>query len=81
MIPISELAWGQTDRVEDVLSRGQQVEVIVKRLDWDKDRITLSLKETMENPWDKVVQRYPVGSVHQGRISRLAAFIASSTCP
>lgn len=79
LIPISELAWGQTDRVEDVLSRGQQVEVIVKRLDWDKDRITLSLKETLKNPWDTVVQQYPVGSVHHGRISRLAAFGAFVT--
>ena len=54
LIPISELAWGQTDRVEDVLSRGQQVEVVIKRLDWDKDRISLSLRETTEDPWNKV---------------------------
>jgi len=79
LIPISELAWGQTDRVEDVLSRGQQVEVMIKRLDWDKDRISLSLRETTENPWDKVPTDYPVGSVHQGRVSRLAAFGAFVT--
>jgi len=79
LIPISELAWGQTDRVEDVLSRGQQVEVIIKRLDWEKDRISLSLRETTENPWDKVALQYPVGSVHQGRVSRLAAFGAFVT--
>ncbi|WP_310599136.1 30S ribosomal protein S1 [Desulfobulbus sp.] len=79
LIPIAELAWGQTERVEDVLSRGQQVEVIIKRLDWDSERISLSLRETLENPWDKVTQRYPVGSVHKGRVSRLAAFGAFVT--
>ncbi|MDR2551537.1 MAG: 30S ribosomal protein S1 [Desulfobulbus sp.] len=79
LIPIAELAWGQTERVEDVLSRGQQVEVIIKRLDWDSERISLSLRETLENPWDKVTQRYPVGSVHHGRVSRLAAFGAFVT--
>lgn len=79
LIPISELAWGQTDRVEDVLSRGQQVEVIVKRIDWDKDRLSLSLRETLANPWDSVVAKYPVGSVHQGQVCRLTAFGAFVT--
>ena len=79
LIPSSELAWGQTDRVEDVLSLGQQVQVVVKRLDWDRDRISLSLRETTENPWDKAAERYPAGSVHQGRVSRLAAFGAFVT--
>jgi small subunit ribosomal protein S1 len=79
LIPISELAWGQTDKVEDVLSRGQQVEVMIKRLDWDKDRISLSLRETMANPWDAVETNYPVGSIHQGVVSRLADFGAFVT--
>ncbi|MCL2789637.1 MAG: 30S ribosomal protein S1 [Desulfobulbus sp.] len=79
LIPIAELAWGQTDRVEDVLSRDQQVEVIIKRLDWDNERISLSLRETLENPWDTVTQRYPAGSVHQGKVSRLTAFGAFVT--
>ncbi len=79
LIPISELAWGQTERVEDILSRGQQVQVIIKRLDWEKDRISLSLRETTENPWDQVMTKYPVGSIHQGKVSRLAAFGAFVT--
>ncbi len=79
LIPISELAWGQTDRVEDVLSLGQQVQVVIKKLDWDRDRISLSLRETMENPWDHVVSRYPVGTVHQGRVTRLTVFGAFVT--
>lgn len=74
LIPISEIAWGQTDKVEDVLSLGQRVEVIIKRLDWEHDRISLSLKDTLDNPWDKVEDNYAVGSIHQGRVSRLAAF-------
>ena len=79
LIPISELAWGQTDSVEDVLSRDQQVEVIIKRLDWEQERISLSLKDTLDNPWDKVEEKYSPGSVHPGRVSRLAAFGAFVT--
>ncbi len=79
LIPISEMAWGQTERVDDILSRGQEVEVVIKRLDWENDRISLSLRETTENPWDKVQENYPVGSVHRARVSRLAAFGAFVT--
>jgi len=79
LIPISELAWGQTEKVEDILSRDQQVEVIIKSLDWDNDRISLSLRDTTENPWDKVEENYAPGSVHQGVVSRLTTFGAFVT--
>lgn len=79
LIPISELAWGQTDKVEDILSRGQQVEVLIKSLDWDNERISLSLRETTENPWDKVEENYTPGSIHQGTVSRLTTFGAFIT--
>ena len=74
LIPISELAWGQTAKVEDVLSIGQRVAVMVKKIDWDKERISLSLRDTLDNPWDKVEEKYLLGSIHNGTVSRLAAF-------
>lgn len=74
LIPIAELAWGQTDRTEDILQPGQQVEVIIKGLDWERDRISLSLRETLENPWDLVEEKYPVGTILQGTVSRLTEF-------
>ncbi len=79
LIPISEIAWGQTDRVDDVLRVGQRVEVIIKRLDWDNDRISLSLKDTLENPWDTVEEKYAPATVHTGTVSRLAEFGAFVT--
>ncbi len=79
LIPISELAWGQTEKVEDILSRGQQVEVAIKKLDWDNERISLSLRETTEDPWTGVFEKYPPGSIHQATVSRLAAFGAFIT--
>jgi small subunit ribosomal protein S1 len=79
LIPISELAWGQTAKVEDVLSIGQRVAVLVKKIDWAKERISLSLKDTLENPWDKVEEKYLPGSIHNGTVSRLAAFGAFVT--
>jgi small subunit ribosomal protein S1 len=79
LIPISEITWGQTDKVEDVLHLGQQVEVIIKTLDWEKNRISLSLRETLENPWESASTRYSAGSIHQGTVSRLVPFGAFVT--
>ena len=74
LIPISEVAWGRVKSVSEVLSVGQEVEVVLKQADWDKDRISFSLKDTLADPWDAAVARYPEGSTHTGRVSRLAAF-------
>lgn len=79
LIPISELAWGRVDRVDDILSRGQEVEVAVTQLDWDRDRVSLSLRATLEDPWDRAADRYRPGSVHIGRVSRLTQFGAFVT--
>ncbi len=79
LIPLSEIAWGQISSVAEVLETGQQVEVLVKKLDWKSDRISLSLKETTENPWSKVNENYPEGSILQGIVSRLADFGAFIT--
>lgn len=79
LIPIGELAWGQTVRVDDVLERGQEVQVVIKALDWERDRISLSLRETTPNPWDQAAERYPVGSVHMGAVARLAPYGAFIT--
>ena len=79
LIPISEIGWSRVKDVRDVLSVGQQVQVVVKAIDREKDRISLSLKDTLSDPWDQVAQQYPEGSFHTGSVSRLAPFGAFVT--
>lgn len=79
LIPISEIGWSRVKDVRDVLSIGQQVQVVVKSIDREKDRISLSLKDTLTDPWDQVAQMYPEGSFHTGSVSRLAPFGAFVT--
>jgi small subunit ribosomal protein S1 len=79
LIPISEIGWNRVKDVRDVLSVGQQVQVVVKVIDREKDRISLSLKDTLTDPWDQVDQMYPQGSFHTGSVSRLAPFGAFVT--
>ncbi|MBI4679463.1 MAG: 30S ribosomal protein S1 [Elusimicrobia bacterium] len=79
LVPVSELAWSRVEKVEDKLSVGQEVEVVVKRLDWENDRVSLSLRDALPDPWEGAPRRWPVGSYHFGKVSRLAPFGAFVT--
>lgn len=79
LLPLSELAWSRTEKVSDLLSAGQEVEVVVKSIDWDKDRLSFSLKDALPDPWERVAETYAVGSFHAGTVSRLAPFGAFVT--
>lgn len=79
LIPISEIGWSRVEKVEEYFSVDQKVKVVVKSIDWDKDRISLSYKETLTNPWDSTVEKFPEGSTHTGTVARLAPFGAFIT--
>ncbi len=74
LIPMSELGWSRVDNIHDVLIVGQDVDVKIIKLDWDKNQIGLSLKQCLPDPWDTVEQTFFEGSVHTGRIVRLTNF-------
>jgi len=79
LLPVSEIGWGRTEKVSDILSVGQEVEVIIKKLDWNQDRFSFSLKDALPDPWESVADVYPVGSFQTGIVSRLAPFGAFVT--
>jgi small subunit ribosomal protein S1 len=67
------------DKVEEYFTVGQKVQAVIKKLDWEKDRISLSYKETQADPWDEVVNKFPEGTTHMGTVARLAQFGAFVT--
>ncbi len=79
LIPISEIGWARTKDVREVLSIGQQLQVVIKTIDQEKERISLSLKDTLADPWEQVAEKYPEGSFHSGSVARLAPFGAFVT--
>jgi small subunit ribosomal protein S1 len=79
LLPISEIGWSRVNDVRDVLKVGQQVQVVIKVIDREKERISLSLKDTLPDPWEQVLEKYPEGSFHAGIVSRLAPFGAFVT--
>jgi small subunit ribosomal protein S1 len=79
LIPVAEIDWSHVDQVSDALAPGQEVEVKVISIDWDKDRISLSIKALLPDPWESSAASFPEGSTHKGTIARLAKFGAFVT--
>lgn len=79
LLPISEIAWGRVDKIEEVLQVGQTLEVSVKSCDWEKERFSFSLRELLADPWQKVGTLYREGSTLTGTVARLAQFGAFVT--
>jgi small subunit ribosomal protein S1 len=79
LLPVSEIGWSRVKDVHDVLKVGQQLKVVVKSIGRDKDRISLSIKDTLADPWEQVVDKYPEGSFHTGTVARLDTFGAFVT--
>lgn len=74
LIPASEISWDRTVNPHDVLSVGKSITAKIISLDWEKDRLTLSLKAALPDPWASVADKYPVDSRVSGSIVRLLPF-------
>ena len=74
LLPVSELAYTRVAKVSDVLSAGQEIEVVIKKLDWENERFSFSLKDILQDPWELVAEKFPVGSFHSGTVNKLMPF-------
>lgn len=73
LVHISELAWTRVENPADLVKVGEEVETLVIRLDRDKHRIGLSIKQLQQNPWDDAVGDYEVGQTLQGEVTVLTS--------
>ena len=74
LIPISEISWSVLNSASEVVCVGDTIDVIVLNVDHAKQKITLSLKRTMAEPWETVHERYLEGQVVEGKVTRLVEF-------
>ncbi|MFT5701211.1 MAG: small subunit ribosomal protein S1 [Desulforhopalus sp.] len=79
LIPISEIGWSRVEKVDEYFVVGQKVQAVIKSIDWEKDRISLSYKDTQADPFEQVPNKFPEGSTHTGTVARLAPFGAFVT--
>ena len=71
---ISDLAWNRVKHPSDVLEVGQELDVYVKSIDQDAKRISLSVKDTMRDPWLDNAEKYAEGDIIEGKIIKLTDF-------
>ncbi len=74
LVHISELSWSHVNHPSEVVKVGQEVEVMVLDVDMQRERISLGLKQTTEDPWRTLVKNYPVGSIVEGKVTKLVPF-------
>jgi small subunit ribosomal protein S1 len=74
LLHISDMSWGRVKDATEVVEVGQKLQVKVLKVDQEKERISLGLKQIMANPWDGVEQRYKPSQRITGRVTRLAEF-------
>jgi len=79
LIHVSEMAWKRVRKVTDVLSVGDKVTVTIIGIDKNKNKISLSLKDISNDPWNGVAEKYPVDCIVEGQVVRLAPFGAFVT--
>ncbi|MBS6248369.1 MAG: 30S ribosomal protein S1 [Eggerthella sp.] len=74
LIHISELSWSHVNHPSEVVKVNEEVEVEVLDVDLQRERISLGLKQTTEDPWIKLVEVYPVDTIVDGRVTKIVPF-------
>ncbi len=74
LVHISELSWSHVNHPSEIVKVGQEVEVEVLDVDLNRERISLGLKQTTEDPWRTLVKNYPVGAIIEGKVTKLVPF-------
>jgi small subunit ribosomal protein S1 len=75
LVHVSEISWTKRiARASDVLTVGQEVDVVVLNVNREEQKIALGIRQTEENPWDGVRMRYPIGARVSGKVRNLTSY-------
>jgi small subunit ribosomal protein S1 len=74
LLHVGEISWHRVNKPSDVLSEGQQIEARILKIDADKRRVSLSMKQLQPHPWDAVPGKYKVGERVRGVVTRIMDF-------
>jgi small subunit ribosomal protein S1 len=74
LVHVSELSWKHIDHPSEVVEVGQEVTVEVLDVDMDRERVSLSLKATQEDPWQAFARTHQIGQIVPGKVTKLVPF-------
>ena len=79
LLHVTDMSWGRINHPSELLKVGQEVKIQILSVDMEKERISLGMKQCQENPWDRIDEKYPIGSRIHGKVVNVApygAFVA-----
>lgn len=74
LLPVSEISLERITDINTVLKAEQNIKVKIIRTDWKNERVSVSMKELLADPWDSAAEKYPAESKHDGIVSRVAPY-------
>lgn len=74
LLHITDMSWGRVSHPSKVLKVGETTEVVILGIDFDKERVSLGLKQKTPNPWDNIESKFPVGSRVHGKVVNLVPY-------
>jgi 4-hydroxy-3-methylbut-2-enyl diphosphate reductase len=72
LLHVREMAWGRVEHPDQVVKKGQKLQVLILDIDEERKRVALGLKQLLSDPWKKAAKNYRVGQMLQGKIVRIA---------
>ena len=74
LLHITDMSWGRINHPSELLHIGQSVDVVILDVDKEKERVSLGLKQTSDNPWEDIERKYPIGHNVKGRVTKLLPY-------
>ena len=74
LLHITDMTWGRLTHPSELLKIAQEIDVVVLDINKEKERVSLGLKQTQRNPWDKIEERFPVGATVHGKVTNLVPY-------
>jgi len=74
LLHVTDISWARLNHPSEVLKVGQELDVVVLEINREKERVSLGLKQTQQNPWDKIEERFPTGQKVGGKVTNLMPY-------
>ncbi|WP_420341893.1 30S ribosomal protein S1 [Paenirhodobacter sp.] len=74
LLHVTDMAWRRVNHPSEILSIGETVKVQVVKINKETHRISLGMKQLQSDPWDSVESKFPIGSVHKGRVTNITDY-------
>ena len=74
LLHITDMSWGRISHPSEMLKVGEEVKIVIISVDTERERVSLGMKQTRPNPWEKIAERYPSGTRIRGRVVNIVPY-------